>query len=107
MCPEEYIALRIKELCKIHGLTKYKLAQKTGISQTALANMISQKSIPTVPTLQKICDAFGITLAQFFVKGEGRENLTDLQKEILDTWDELDSREREILISFVRSLKKK
>ena len=87
-------------------MPKYKLAQKPGISQTALANMISQKSIPTVPTLQKICDAFGITLAQFFVKGEGRENLTDLQKEILDTWDELDSREREILISFVRSLKK-
>ena len=107
MCPEEYIAMRIKELCDVHGMTKYRLAQKTGISQTALSNMIAQKHAPTVSTLQKICDAFGISLAQFFVINEARANLTDLQKEILDTWDELDEREREIMISFVRSLKKK
>lgn len=106
MCPEDYIALRIKELCEVHGLTVYKLSQKTGISQTALGNIISQKSVPTVPTIQKICDAFGISLAQFFVRNEGRENLTDLQREILDTWEELDSREREIMISFIRTLKK-
>ena len=107
MCPEEYIAMRIKELCDVHGMTKYRLAQKTGISQTALSNMIAQKHAPTVSTLQKICDAFGISLAQFFVKNEARANLTDLQKEILDTWDELDEKEQEIMISFVRSLKRK
>ena len=107
MCPEEFIAKRIVELCDMHGLTKYKLAQKTGISQTALSNMIAQKHAPTVSSLQKICDAFGISLAQFFVRNDARENLTDLQREILDTWDGLDTREREIMISFVRSLKKK
>ena len=36
-----------------------------------------------------------------------RLDLTDLQKEILETWDELDVKEREIMISFVRSLRKK
>ena len=107
MCPEEYIAMRIKELCEQRGMTKYRLSQKTGISQTALSNMIAQKHDPTISTLQKICDAFGITLAQFFVRDASRNNLTDLQKEILDTWDELDEKEQEIMISFVRSLKRK
>jgi len=107
LCPEEYIAVRVKQLCDERGITKYKLSQMTGMSQTALGNITSKSSVPTIPTLQKICDALGITLAQFFAQDGVRLDLTDLQKEILETWDELDVKEREIMISFVRSLRKK
>lgn len=62
--------------------------------------------MPTIPTLEKICDAFGISLAQFFTEGSARPDLTSEQKEILDIWDGLGTKEREILIPFVRSLKK-
>lgn len=107
MCPEEYIAVRVKQLCDQRGITKYKLSQMTGMSQTALGNITSKSSVPTISTLQKICDALGVTLAQFFAQDGVRLDLTDLQKEILETWDELDVKEREIMISFVRSLRKK
>lgn len=56
--------------------------------------------------LEKICDAFEITIAQFFSDDESRLDLTKEQKEILDIWDDLESKEREILIGFIRSLKK-
>ena len=103
---EEYIATRVKELCVKHKVTKYRLSQLTGMSQTALGNIMNMKSMPTVLTLQKICDAFGITLAQFFA-GEGkRPDLTQEQKEIIETWDMLGAEERRILLQFVRSLKK-
>ena len=65
------------------------------------------KSMPTVLTLQKICDAFGITLAQFFAGEGNRPDLTQEQKEIIETWDMLGAEERRILLQFVRSLKKK
>lgn len=103
---EEYIGYRIQELCHKHSITKYRLSQLTGISQTALANIISKQSIPTILTLERICDAFGITLAQFFARGSERPDLTDNQLEILETWDKLDTKEREILITFIRSLKR-
>lgn len=106
MCTEEYISRRLEELCESRGYTKYRLAQLTGMSQTALGNILSQASMPTIPTLEKICDAFGISLAQFFAEGSDRPDLTSEQKEILDIWDGLGTKEREILISFVRSLKK-
>ena len=103
---EEYIPLRIKELCKKRGYTKYRLAQITGMTQTALGNILNQKSLPTIVNLERICDAFGITLAQFFTDNGSKLNLTQDQQEILDIWDDLESKEREILIGFIRSLKK-
>ncbi|NSE81830.1 helix-turn-helix transcriptional regulator [Coprococcus comes] len=106
MCVEEYIPLRIKELCKKRGYTKYRLAQITGMTQTALGNILNQKSLPTIVNLERICDAFGITLAQFFTDDGSKLNLTQDQQEILDIWDDLESKEREILIGFIRSLKK-
>lgn len=106
MCVEEYIPLRIKELCKKRGYTKYRLAQITGMTQTALGNILNQKSLPTIVNLERICDAFGITLAQFFTDDGSKLNLTQDQQEILDIWNDLESKEREILIGFIRSLKK-
>ena len=104
---EEYISIRVKELCVKHKVTKYRLSQLTGMSQTALANIMNMKSMPTVLTLERICDAFGITLAQLFA-GEGkRPDLTQKQKEIIETWDILGAEERRILLQFVRSLRDK
>lgn len=101
---EEYITTRVKELCVKHKVTKYRLSQLTGMSQTALGNIMNMKSMPTVLTLEKICDAFGITMAQFFA-GEGkRPDLTQEQKEIIETWDMLGAEERRILLKFICKL---
>ena len=106
MCVEEYIPLRIAELCRKRGYTKYRLAQLTGITQTALGNILNQKSMPTMANLERICDAFEVTIAQFFSEDGRRLNLTDEQKEILDIWDSMEEKEREIFMTFIRSLKK-
>ena len=46
------------------------------------------------------------TIAQFFSDDESRLDLTKEQKEILEIWDGLDEKEREIFMTFIRSLKK-
>ena len=38
---------------------------------------------PTIPSLEKICDAFGITLSQFFAYDSDSFAITPTQKEIL------------------------
>lgn len=94
MRTEEYIPKRVKELCSKHKVSKYRLAQLTDMSQTALANIMNKKSIPTVPTLERICDAFGISIAQFFAGDGMRPDLTDEQGELLEIWDDLNADER-------------
>lgn len=93
MRTEEYIPKRVKELCSKHKVSKYRLAQLTDMSQTALANIMNKKSIPTVPTLERICDAFGISIAQFFAGDGMRPDLTDEQGELLEIWDDLNADE--------------
>lgn len=107
MLTEDYVALRIIELCEKHKISRYHLSQLTGMSQTALGKIVSKESIPTIPTIEKICDAFGITLAQFFTKDGIRPDLSAGQLELVETWEYLDDKEREILLTFVRSLQKK
>lgn len=55
---------------------------------------------------RKNLQSVGITLAQFFTEDGGRLNLTEEQNEILEIWDGLETKEREIFLSFIRSLKK-
>ena len=99
MLTEDYVALRIIELCEKHKISRYRLSQ--------LGKIVSKESIPTIPTIEKICDAFGITLAQFFTKDGIRPDLSAGQLELVETWEYLDDKEREILLTFVRSLQKK
>ena len=106
MRTEEYIPNRVKELCSKHKVSTYRLAQLTAMSTTASAHIMNKKSIPTLPTLERICDAFGISIAQFFAGDGMRPDLTDEQGELLEIWDDLNADERRILMNFVRTLKK-
>ena len=106
LCVEEYIPLRIAELCRKRGYTKYRLAQLTGITQTALGNMLNQKSMPTWLIWKKYVMLLKLQSHNFFSDDESRLDLTKEQKEILEIWDGLDEKEREIFMTFIRSLKK-
>lgn len=57
----------IQDLCKERSWTYYRLAKEADIPYSTLNNMVNRTNIPTIPTLQKLCDAFGITLADFFL----------------------------------------
>ena len=43
-------------------MSRYRLAQKSGIAQSSISTLLNRKSVPTIQTLEKICDGFGITL---------------------------------------------
>lgn len=45
---EEYIPKRISELCNKRGYSKYRLSQLTGMSQTALGNIMTTVSCRTI-----------------------------------------------------------
>jgi len=52
--------------------------------------------------LQKICDAFGITLTQLFSEEGEAVMLTEQQKELLDNWIHLEAHQQEALLAFLR-----
>ena len=100
---DDFIGPRVKELCDKQQITKYRLSQMTGVTQTVLSRIIKRENVPTIQTLEKICAALNISLAQFFAKDENPPDLTAEQKEIIETWNGLSPEERERLMKIIRT----
>ena len=75
---------RIKELMKERKWTDYRLAKEANLSHSTVTNMFNRNNAPTLPTLEA-CQAFGITLAQFFAEGE-EVQLTEEQQKLFSKW---------------------
>ena len=60
------VVAKIDGLCKERGWSTYKLAEEAGITPSTMFNMRSRGTLPSIITLNSICNAFGITLAEFF-----------------------------------------
>lgn len=88
---------RIDNLCKQHNISKYHLSQFTGISQSAFSKMTRQQSSLSLETIQRICDAFGISMAQFFSEAEEFSDLTMQQQKLLHPWALLDKKKETML----------
>ena len=54
---------QIKKLMEERGWTDYRLAKESGLSHSTVTNMFNRNNAPTLPTLEAVCRAFGITLA--------------------------------------------
>lgn len=63
--------------------TEYQLAEHSGLTQSTISSWYRKNIYPTIPSLEKICAAFGITLSQFFATEVDTFSLTPLQKEIV------------------------
>lgn len=96
--------LRIKELCKERNFSYYELAKRSHIPYSTLNTMILKNNSPTLPTLQKLCEGFGISLVQFFDFDESMQTLTDAQQECLHLFSSLVPQDQELAIAYMKGL---
>ena len=79
MTTRETVAERIYELCKQRGITPNGLAYLSAVPQSTIKSILNGESKnPGVVTLKKLCDAFEITLGEFF----STQAFDDLEQEI-------------------------
>ena len=103
---ENDIIEHIKELCAERQWSYYKLAKESGIAYSTISTMLSKTAAPSIPTLFRICRGFDISISQFFAVGEEIE-LTEGQKECLSYWNSLDTRSRELALTYMAGLAKR
>lgn len=80
----------------------YELAQQAGITQSTLSSMIKRGNPPKIDTLESICEAFGITLAQFFLEDEQLESLSPNEKEIIELFRKLPNSKQQALVTLLK-----
>ena len=66
------ILKRIVDLRTERNWTEYQLAERSGLTHSTISSWYRKNMLPTIPSLSKICDAFGITLSQFFLEDESK-----------------------------------
>ena len=74
---------RIQELCDERNWSYYQLAKVSGIAYSTLSTMINKHNMPSLPTLQKLCSGFGISITDFFDPGNSSKGLTSDQAQCL------------------------
>ena len=87
---------RIAELAQERNWSNYELAKRSGVQLSTIQNMYHRNYEPTIPTLQALCKAFGISLSQFFAVGE-LADVTEEQREILSPWNRLSDEQKSIV----------
>lgn len=96
---------RIQELCHSRSWTYYRLAKASGIPYSTLSTMLRKTNVPSLPSLMKICNGFGITLSQFFSDHDETVKLTSDQKECLCLWNDLESTSKPLAMAYMQALK--
>ena len=94
----------IQDLCRERDWSYYRLAKESDIPYSTLNNMINRTNIPTIPTLQKLCDRLGITLSDFFTENSDRPQLTVGQQEVIELYNRLDHEKKNVLKAYMKGL---
>lgn len=95
---------RLKRLLEERGWSEYRLAKNCGLSESTIANIYKRNTVPSITTLESICDGFGITLSQFFADGEMVE-LTPELKELFENWVNLTIEQKAAVLQMLKSMK--
>ena len=89
------VIAKISNLMKEREWSAYKLADEAALTPSTVANMFSRGTVPTIYTLQQICDAFGITLSEFFSE-EVTLNSQD-EVAVLGNYRKLDPKNKQVV----------
>lgn len=92
------VVQKIRQLQNERNWTDYRLAQEANISQSSLATLFPRQTPPKLEMLQSICNAFGLTLSQFFLENENIEILSDTEKKMLQVFRKLSPKQQKALI---------
>ena len=62
----------IKQNREARGWSEYQLAERSGLPKSTISSWYKKSMTPSFASLEKICDAFGVTLSQFFAQDDIR-----------------------------------
>ena len=95
------VLAKIDKLRLERNWTYYKLSEESGVTQSTIANMFARKSTPSIATLECFCNAFKISLAEFFCD----ENLDKSQEvALIEVFRKLSKKDKQTVIALAKHL---
>ena len=98
------VLARITYLREQKSWSEYQLAEHSGLTQSTISSWYRKNIVPSIPSLEKVCAALGITLSQFFAEDSESFSLTPSQKRLLEESGKLTPTQQNALIAFFKTL---
>lgn len=92
---------RIEDEKKKRGWSDYQLSVQSGVSQAILTTWKKKSLTPSLASIEQICDAFGITLSQFFNEGETVRVLSNEEAQLVDLWEKTSMKQKETILQMM------
>jgi len=84
--------------------SEYQLAERAELPQSTISSWYRKKIAPTIFSLEKICNAFGITLSELFAETGSPVSLTESQVELLKMWTKLNEKQQAAFLQLMDSI---
>ena len=93
---------KIKELRDERGWSTNQLALEAELTQSTVSTLLTKASaLPSLDTLTHLCDAFGMTLAQFFLEEEQSELVSVQEKLLIDHYRKLSDDQKKAVLTLL------
>lgn len=93
---------KIDTLRKERGWSINNLAMEALLTQSTVNNLYARKTEPKISTLRALCNAFGITLSEFFSEPDKPDTI---EKQIYNKVCTLTSEQKQSLLILLKSMK--
>ena len=93
---------RIKQLRDDRGWSTNQLALEAELTQSTVSTLLKKDgSLPSLDTLIKLCNAFGMTLAQFFREDEQSELVSTQEKTLIGCYRKLPEKKKRAILDLL------
>ncbi|MBR4183664.1 MAG: helix-turn-helix domain-containing protein [Lachnospiraceae bacterium] len=99
------IGRKLKTIRQKKGCTRYRLTQITGISGHHIKGIEEGTRQPTIDTLERLLEALGYSLSEFFCETDHMYVLNDSEWMLIENYRDMDSERAGILLAISRLFK--
>ena len=94
---------KIDKLRAERGWSVNNLAMEAMLTQSTLNNLYTRKTEPKISTLTAICNAFGITLSEFFAEEIETESATSIDEQLIKKIQKLPLAQKKALLQLLQN----
>ncbi|MGN1372556.1 MAG: helix-turn-helix domain-containing protein [Candidatus Coproplasma sp.] len=98
------ILKRIEELRDERGWNNYRLSEVAKLDNSVINNMFKRGTMPSMATLMALCEAFDMSLSQFFNEDKTAFILSDDEKDLITQYRKLDRKNKNAVYTLINEL---
>lgn len=95
---------KLLALLQTRGWSFYRLAKESGVAWSTIRNMFERGTDPTLSTLEALCAGLGVPLVELLQDDVGKP---DAPAELLEAWQKLSEKNRQLALELMHALEEK